>query len=266
MSAQDAGVTLITGASSGIGRSLARRLALAGDRVALLARRADLLEELAKEIEGAGGVALAVPCDVTDPAAVRAAVAEVEARLGPVETLIANAGGSDPTFMDEFSAHQVESVVRLNLLAVASCIEAVLPGMLERGHGHLVATGSLAAYRGLPSAAAYGAAKAGLANLMESLRIDLRPRGIDVTLLAPGFVRTKPGARKRKRNKPLRMDLEAATERMARSIRDRRGYDAFPRLLVAVLSLSRLLPHRYYDRLVAGRGRSRKKDAGPASS
>ncbi len=254
------GVVVVTGASSGIGRSLARRLARDGRPVAVLARRGELLDTLVAEITSDGGRALALVCDVTKGPEVHEAMARIERELGPIETLVANAGGSDPTFVDDFRASHIEATVALNLMGVAHCVEAVLPGMLERGHGHLVAVSSLAAYRGLPTAAAYSAAKAALTNLMESLRVDLRPRGIAVTTLAPGFVRTKPNQNKRKRNKPLRWDLERATERMAGAIRSRKAYDAFPWPMVLLLGATRLMPRRLFDAIVAGRGRKPKPD------
>ena len=135
------------------------------------------------------------------------------------------------------------------MVGTANCIEAVLPGMLARGHGHIVVTSSLAAWRGLPGAAAYSAAKAALTAMMESLRIDLAPHGIDVTVLAPGFVRTKP----EKRRKPFQVDLEAATARMARAIRARRKSYAFPLPLVLALGFGRFLPAPLYDRLMRPR-------------
>jgi short-subunit dehydrogenase len=242
-------VTLLTGASSGIGRSLARQLA--GDPLALVARRKDLLETLAVEIEAAGGKALALPCDVTDRAQVAAAVQATEACFGPVERLIANAGGGQSTDVERFAAAGVEAILRLNVVGVAHCIEAVLPGMLARGQGHIVVTSSLAAWRGLPGAAAYCAAKAALTTMMESLRVDLAPHGIDVTVLAPGFVRTRP----EKRRKPFQLDLEPATARMARAIRARRRSYAFPLPLVLALGFGRLLPAPLYDRVVARRKR-----------
>jgi short-subunit dehydrogenase len=247
------GMTFLTGASSGIGRSLARRIAADGEPVAVVARRKELLDTLVEEIERNGGRALAVRCDVTDLEAVREAVRQAESRLGPTTTLIANAGGavaaSDAAHL---TAAHVAAVVDLNLIGVANCIEAVLPGMLERRAGLLVATSSIASYRGLPSAAAYSAAKAALTNLMESLRIDLRPQGIDVTVLAPGFVRTKPG--KKKRNRPFTLELEDATARMHRAIKRRTPYYAFPKSLLAVMWLGWALPASIYDRIVGGRG------------
>ena len=251
-------VTLVTGASSGIGRSLARRMAAHGDAVAVLARRRERLEELVDEIERAGGRALALACDVTDRAAVAAAVGEVERRLGPVECLVANAGGGEPTFVDRFRAADVEAVLQLNAVGVANCIEAVLPGMLARGSGHLVATGSLAGEHGLPTGAAYSAAKAALRNLMESLRIDLRDRGVAVTLLAMGPVRLKPGSKKRRL---LSADLEAATARMHRAILRRAPYLAYPRAPALGIALVRALPIGIADRLLAGRGRKPRSES-----
>jgi NADP-dependent 3-hydroxy acid dehydrogenase YdfG len=243
-------VTLLTGASSGIGRSLARRLA--GDPLALVARRKDLLDTLAAEIEAGGGRALALPCDVTDRAQVAAAVQEAEAGLGPIERLIANAGGGSKTDVQSFQAADVEAILGLNVVGVANCIEAVLPGMLARGGGHIVVTSSLAAWRGLPGAAAYSASKAALTAMMESLRIDLAPHGIDVTVLSPGFVRTRPG----KKGRPFEIGLEVATTRMARAIRARRRSYAFPLPLVLAQGFGSLLPAPLYDRLLARRRRS----------
>jgi short-subunit dehydrogenase len=257
------GVTVITGASSGIGRSLARRLARHGDALALFARRTGLLDSLAAEIGHEGGRALAIPCDVTDRVQVAAAFARVGAELGPVTRMVACAGGGQPTFVQHFNAAEVEAIIRLNLIGVANCVEAVLPGMLARGDGHLVAVGSLAGYRGLPTAAAYSAAKAGLGNFMESLRMDLRPHGIAVTLLEPGFVRTKPGKARNSR-KPFRLDLETATAHMERAVLAQRPRLAFPWPLALAFSIMRILPAPLYDRLLSGRGR-KPPDAGPGN-
>ncbi len=259
-------LTFLTGASSGIGRSLARRLA-SDEPLALVARRAELLDSLADEIRGGGGhETLTLACDVTDRAAVHDAVVTAEGKLGPVTRLVANAGGGDPTFIEDFSSDHVRAALELNVMGVVHCIEAVLPGMLERRAGHIVVVSSIAAYRGLPNAAAYSASKGAVTNLAESLRMDLRPHGIDVTVLAPGFVNTKlakkEGGGARKKSKPFRMELEPATERMARAIRARKPVDAFPLPLVALATWGRLMPAGVYDRIMAGRGRKRKRAPG----
>jgi len=245
-------VTLITGASSGIGRSLARRLAAAGDPVAVLARRGELLDSLVKEIEQAGGRGLALRADVTRRNEVWDAVARVEGQLGPVERLVANAGGGSAVTAERFDAAQIEASLSLNVLGVAYSIEAVLPTMLERRSGHLVATSSLAAYRGLPTAAAYSAAKAALTNMMESLRVDLRLKGVDVTVIAPGFVRVSPKSRKRR--KPFSLDVEDATRLMQRAIDRRLPFYAFPLSMRFAVAMARLLPARVYDRLLTQLG------------
>jgi len=255
-----AGATIVTGASSGIGRSLARALAARGEPIAALARREELLVGLVKEIEQAGGRALAIPCDVTDRLAVQAAVRRAEAELGPASRLIANAGGGHASDARALSSDHIRFMVDLNLMGAVHCIEAVLPGMLERRAGHLVAMSSLAGYRGLPGAEGYSSSKAALTALMESLRVDLRGSGVDVTVLAPGFVRTKP-RKKGKRKKPLQMDLDAATTRMLRAIERRKPYYAFPKSLLALIWLAWALPPAIYDRLLAGRGPKPKASA-----
>jgi short-subunit dehydrogenase len=244
------GISFVTGASSGIGRSLARRMAFEGETIVAVARRKSLLDSLVREIVDGGGQAIAIACDVTDRAQVLAAVTDAEARLGPIERLVACAGGGERTAVDAFDAGQVDRILALNVGGTANCIEALLPGMLERRSGHLVAVSSLAAYRGLPGAAAYSAAKAALSNMIESLRIDLQPRGIAVTLICPGFVRANPSPGKKR--KPFQLELEKATEMMWRAIAARRKHYAFPWPLVIVAGAARLLPAALYDRLLSG--------------
>lgn len=247
-------VTVVTGASSGMGRALAVRLAARGETVALLARRTQLLEEVAARINASAGRALPVTCDVTDPQAVERSFARIRSELGEVDRLIICAGGGTPSFVDRLSSTEVAACMQLNFIGAVHCIEAVLPAMRARGSGHLVAIGSLAGYRGLPTAAAYSASKAALANFMESLRIDLRGSGVDVTLLLPGFVRSKPGNAK-KPGKPLRLSLEQATNSMEQAIVKRQARLAFPWLMALALGIMRTLPAALYDRLLQGRGR-----------
>ncbi|MDA3919299.1 MAG: SDR family NAD(P)-dependent oxidoreductase [Salinisphaera sp.] len=246
-------VTFITGASSGIGRSLALRFARRGHAVGLLARGRPALEELADEIRALGGRAHVVVADVTERQAVMAAAAEIEHELGAITCVIANAGGGVRTDVNHFDAETIESTIRLNLIGVVNTVAGVLPAMQARGSGQLVAMGSLAGSRGLPSAAAYSAAKAGVANFMESLRIDLRGTGIAVTLLVPGFVATKPGKRKR-----FSMELEQATGAMEKAILARQARWAAPIGLTLAAGMLRLIPTASYDWLMAGHGKRRK--------
>jgi short-subunit dehydrogenase len=231
------GVTVVTGASEGIGRSLALALARRGEAVALMARRQLLLDEAVAEITAAGGRALAVACDVTDREAVHAAIGKIEQSFGPIARLVANAGGGKRAGGAALDAAAVDATMRLNYLGSVYPVEAVLPFMLRRGQGHLVFMSSLAALLGLPGAAGYSAAKAAVARFAESLQIDLASRGIDVTLLYPGFV-----DKGKKKRKLLAMPLPAMTERTVNAILARRRCYIYPASLRALLGLVRCLP------------------------
>ena len=128
--------------------------------------------------------------DVTDRAALFAAVRDLESRLGPTDLLIASAGVGMETSALNFDAAVFETVVRVNLIGVANSVAAMLPGMLERKRGHLVGLSSLASYRGLPLMAGYCASKSGLNALFDALRVELKPHGIATTTVCPGWIRT----------------------------------------------------------------------------
>ncbi len=254
-----AAVTFLTGASSGLGWALAPLIAKEGHAVALVARRTDRLEELAGRIQAAGGRALAITADVGDRQAVHAAVQRASKALGPIDRLIANAGVGEPTPAEGFDATQVEWILRVNLLGVAYCVEAILPGMLERGAGHLVAVSSLAGYRGLPGSAAYCASKAGLTAMMESLRIELKPRNIAVTTLCPGFVKTAMTERNA-HPMPFLLDLEDAARRMHRAIVKRKTQHAFPWPLAFTVRAGRAVPNALYDRFLQNQSAARRRE------
>lgn len=253
---EDRRVCFVTGASSGLGAALAVRLARAGYDVGLSARRADLLEEVADRVRGEGRVAGVYPCDVADRSQVASALGSCQEDLGPVDLLVANAGMSINTRVDAFDAAEVEQVIRVNLLGAVYATEAVLGGMLRRGGGQIVAVSSIAGFGGLSLSAAYSASKAAMTNFFESLRIDLRGTGVDVTVINPGFVKTPMTAHNR-HAMPFLMDLDPAVEIMFRAIRDRKKSLAFPWPLAAVAWSARLLPRSAYD-WVAGRVDRRK--------
>src|SRR5262245_49767059 len=139
---------MVTGASSGIGLELARQLARDGTKVALVARRKQLLDGLAQEIQRDGGTALALPCDVRERMPMHAAIADAARELGPIDLLILNAGIGHVIPADSFDAALFEDTVRTNLLGAVYAIEAALPAMLSRHSGHIVGVSSLASYRG----------------------------------------------------------------------------------------------------------------------
>lgn len=253
-------VVLITGASSGLGAALAKRLAAEGDRIALAARRADRLEDLAEEVRRAGGVALPIPCDVRDREAVHRAVERCAAELGPVDLLVANAGIVRFASARHFDAAVLRDIVEVNLFGASYCIEAVLPSMLQRRSGHIVGISSLSARHGVPEIAAYSASKAALSNLLEALRVELRPHGVDVTIVHPGFVRTDmiDGAGRL----PFVLELDDAVERIHSAIQRRVPDAAFPWQTSTFTRMGQLLPGRLADRLFSAlHARSRRSSA-----
>jgi NAD(P)-dependent dehydrogenase (short-subunit alcohol dehydrogenase family) len=239
-------VILITGAASGIGRQLALDLAPEGAAVAAVDLQAEPLAALASEMSGkrfawASG-------DVTDRTLLQNAVNQVVGQLGPIDVLIASAGIGRENSALAFRAEDFEAQIRVNLIGVANSVEAVLPGMIERHRGHLVALSSLASYRGLPKMLGYCASKSGVNALMEGLRVELQPLGIHVTTLCPGWIRTPMTANINLPPDEV-MDLPSAAREILQAIRDRRSYHAFPRKGVRQMRLLRWLPCSWSDQL-----------------
>jgi short-subunit dehydrogenase len=234
-------VAVVTGASSGIGRALAKRLAAAGCKVGLVARRREQLEALAKEIEQTGGTAAFAAADVGDRGPTLAAIHDLAARLGPVDLLVANAGVGAPTLLDPMNIGDIEQMVRVNLLGVVYSVEAVLPDMLRRRAGRLAAVSSLAAYKGLPGESAYCASKAAVNSYMEGLRIQLRSRGVGVTTVCPGFIAT-PMTEKNAFQMPFVLSADAAARRIVGALRRGVKVYNFPWQTTLLMKLLAWLP------------------------
>ena len=218
-----------------MGIELARR----GACVGLLARRRDLLEEIVDEITAAGGRALALPADVIHADSVRAAACELRRKFGYIDLLVANAGVGGTTYAVDLCEKEVAQVIRVNVLGAVTA-PAVIPHMIQRGSGHLVAISSLAAYRGLPKSAAYCASKAGVSALSESLRIDLIKTGVDVTIIHPGFIKTPLTAGRM--HMPYLMELDDAVQKMIWAIEKRKKSYSFPWQLASIVRACMLLP------------------------
>ena len=242
-------VALITGAGQGIGRALALELAGKGTAIAAVDIREDGLRTLA------GEPALAdIPyawriADVTDAPALERQAAALEAELGPVDLLIANAGIGIETSALAFDPAAFADVINVNLTGVANSIAAVLPGMLERKHGHLVAISSVASYRGLPRMLGYCASKSGVNALMEGVRVEVGHQGVTATTICPSWVRT---AMTEQIDMPLENILEPAeaARRIVEAIERRVPFYAFPRKMVWRLRLLRWLPAAWSDHLI----------------
>lgn len=250
-------VVLITGASSGIGSALALHLARKGAVLGLLARRVDELKELSRKCEVAGGSAKYFRVDVTDARALRDAADSIRAEHGRIDILIANAGigGNNPETR-RLEPAAVKTVIDINLLGAAYSVHAVLPEMIDRGKGQIVGISSLAGYRGLPGSAAYSASKAGMTAFFESTRLDVAGKGIAVTVIHPGFIRT-PLTSARANKMPFLMELDAAIPHFIRAIEGKKKFAAFPWQLASIVRAGRIMPAWMYDR-IAGRARYRE--------
>jgi short-subunit dehydrogenase len=234
-------VAIITGASSGIGWSLAKQLAAQGCKVGLVARRHDNLVALCGEIAEAGGVAACAPADVADRASLVDAIHALAGQLGPVDLLIANAGVGAPTTVSPMNVSDVEKMIRVNLLGVIYSIEAVLPAMLERKRGHIAAVSSMAAYAGLPGEWGYSSSKAAVNNLMDGLRIQLRDKGIVATTICPGFVKT-PMTDVNEFHMPWLLEADDAARRILRALARKKKVYNFPWQMSVLMWITRRLP------------------------
>ena len=239
-------VVMITGASSGIGRALSLRLGSLGAAVGLVARNAEVLKEIATTIGLGKGRAVALPADVRDIERVRAITETLRATFGRIDVVIANAGIGGTTEAARLDVEQIAWVINVNMMGAANCVAAAIPEMLDRGSGHLVVISSLAAYRGLPKSGAYCASKAAVSAFFESLRLELQPKGIDVTIIHPGFIKT-PLTADREAKMPFLMELEDAIDKIITAIERRRTSYAFPWQLAGIVRAGVIMPDFMYD-------------------
>jgi len=232
----------IVGASSGIGRGLALELARAGRTVVASARRANRLKALASEADTLAGSIHPFPLDVTQAKTVREAVARIEAEIAPIGTAILCAGTYVHDRADAIDTAYVKATMDLNFFGAVRTIEALIPRMTRRGGGRIAAVASLAGYRGLPHAAAYGASKAALISYCESLRPELMRSGVVMQVICPGFVET-PLTDKNDFPMPFLMPVGDAVRAILRGLRSRRFEIAFPRRLAWSMKFLRILPY-----------------------
>lgn len=242
----------ITGASSGIGAALASHYAAQGARLGLVARRAEALAEVARGLpaETASYVA-----DVADAAALAAAARDFIARFGVPDIVIANAGISVGTLTEHAEDIEVFSrVMRTNVIGLAATFQPFIAPMREAGGGRLAGIASVAGVRGIPGAGAYSASKSAAITYLESLRIELRPSGVKVVTVCPGYVAT-PMTAVNSYAMPFILPADVAARRIARVIEQGRRYAVVPWQMAIVARLMRALPSPVYDRLFARAGR-----------
>jgi NADP-dependent 3-hydroxy acid dehydrogenase YdfG len=236
----------VVGASSGIGAGLAAALLARGARVALSARREAELERMAAPY---GMRALAVPLDVTDAAAIAPALLRVVSAWGGVDLVVLCSGTHQPVRAWELDAAETRRLVDVNVNGVFNCLPPVVLQLLQQGAGGVAVVSSVAGYGGLPTALVYGATKAALINLTETLYLDLAPRGIGVYLINPGFVKT-PLTDRNDFRMPALISVAEAAEAIIAGF-GRGDFEIhFPKRFTLWLKLLRLLPYRWYFALV----------------
>ena len=223
---------------------MALEIAARGGHLGLVARREELLNEIVDEVRNVKAVA--ATADVRDVKAVREAADRFRKELGPIDILIANAGIGTSDHAASLTPEHAANVIGINVLGAINSVAAVLPEMVERNSGRLVAISSLAAYRGLAKSAAYCASKAALSAYFESLRIDLRHRGVGVTTIHPGFIKTDLTAG-RAAKMPYLMELEDGVKKIVSAIEREKKIYAFPWQLATIVRASMLMPVAMYD-------------------
>ncbi|MDG2424731.1 MAG: SDR family NAD(P)-dependent oxidoreductase, partial [Phycisphaerales bacterium] len=227
------------------GRAIALEYASQGAFIGLTARSEGLLTDLLGEIEAAGGRGMVLAGDVTDREAMARLAGAMQEQAGGIDILLANAGSHAPSDLKAFDVDQYMGLMTLNYAGALNCIQAVLPGMLHSGTGHIVGVASLAGYRGVPSAAAYGASKAALIHFLESMRFDIAHQGIKVTIVNPGFVRT-PLTDKNNFHMPFLVEPEKAARIICKGIDRGRKEITFPFLFASFIKMLRILPMPIY--------------------
>ncbi len=241
----------IIGASSGIGAELARRYGAQGHRVAVSARRLEKLEELSQSADAIFPFAL----DVTNADRVAAVHEEILNRFHKVDLVIVASAVWRAGTLEELGADFLAKAMATNYIGAVNVVAAVAPAMGQRRAGHIALIASVAGFRGLPNACAYGPTKAAMINLAESIRPELESAGVDLSLINPGFVDT-PMTRANAFPMPFMVSAEHAAARIMTGLEKRRYEIGFPRRLLWVMKLLRLLPNGLFFAITRGMRKS----------
>lgn len=235
----------LVGASSGIGEALARQLDSLGARLVLSARSADKLTQLSQSLQQA----TALPLDITDRNAVEQAATEAIHILGGLDLVVLMAGTYSEMSVQAFNLGQVQQQVDVNLGGTLSVLAQVLKPLMQQHKGHLSIVSSVAGYRGLPNSLAYGPTKAALINLAEALYLELKPLGVGVSLINPGFVDT-PLTRKNTFPMPFLITAEQAAREIVAGWGKGQFEIHFPKAFTRGLHLLRILPYSLYFKAI----------------
>ncbi len=237
---------LITGASSGLGRGLARRFAAEGAHVIAVARRKELLDSLVSEATNTPGRITALAADVGEPLSLVEHIRRLDRELGGLDLIVANAAIGITPPLHKLTFEVIAPMLQVNFQGAIATLTAVLPQMLERKRGHLVGVSSIAGLLPVPASNAYAATKAGLTMFLESLRLELLGTGVDISIVHPGFVKTEMTAGN-KFKMPMIMELDTAVELIHRGILGRKHLIDFPTTMALGARAASTIPTPLYD-------------------
>ena len=236
----------ITGASSGIGKALALRFAQEGWQVAASARRENLLNEISKLNKNISPF----PLDVTDKEKCKEVFEEIKNKYQNLDICFFSTGTWDPKKERDIDIEQIESVMKINFFGTLNCIKAVEKYFKDKKSGHISIVSSVAGYRGLPNSTGYGASKAALINLAESLYFDFGRHNVRISLVSPGFIKT-PMTDKNEFKMPFLKTPEFAADKIYNGLVNGSNFEIdFPKELTLILKLLKILPNRLYLYLI----------------
>ena len=253
----DKKVVVLTGASSGIGYSLAKLLPKENCFLALLSRRKNILDNLVNELNNDGRRIKAYKCDVGKIDEVKLTFDQIKKDFGKIDIAILNAGVSSRGSIKDYSAIQAKEIFETNTLGIVNCIEQLLPDFTERKDGVIVGVTSLAESRGFPKSGFYNASKSAASLLLESLRIELKPYNVKVITVKPGFVKT-PMTDKNEFHMPFMMDVNKAVKIIIDGIKKEKKIIQFPLPIVIGSKILKFMPDWLFDLLMAKELPSRK--------
>ncbi len=242
---------LVTGASSGIGYSLVKKLAAEKCNLALAARREEILDELAGQLKNTGSKIIAFPCDVTIKEEVKRTIDEIVNQFGSIDLAILNSGVSTRSPINFYNSDDAKKIFDVNVIGLVNCLEALLPYYIKNRKGIIAGVSSLADGRGFPKSGFYCASKAAASLILESVRIELAEHNVKVITVKPGFVKT-PMTGKNDFKMPFLMDVEKAAQIIMDGIKKEKRIIQFPLPTVLGAKILKMLPDSIFD-LIAKR-------------
>lgn len=243
-------VVVLTGASSGIGYSLAKLLPKENCYIALISRRKNLLDNLINELKSDAVQVNPYQCDVGKIDEVKLTFDRIKNDFGKIDIAILNAGVSSRSDISKYSSADAKTIFEINTLGIVNCVEQLLPDFIERKNGMIVGVTSLAESRGFPRSGFYNASKSAASLLLESLRIELNPYGIKVITVKPGFIKT-PMTDKNEFYMPFLMNVDKASKIILEGIKKEKKIIQFPLPIVIGAKILKVMPNWLFDFLMA---------------